>query len=63
LGSGGFVGDDRFAVADDDVLAGERLKLGGQITGAVLLVDVGFVVSGVPSATQRDSNTTSSRPK
>jgi len=31
LGSGGGVGDDRFAVADGDVLAGERLELGGQV--------------------------------
>ena len=27
LGSGGGVGDNRFAVADDDVLVGERLQL------------------------------------
>jgi hypothetical protein len=29
LGSGGGVGDNRFAVADDDVLVGERLQLDG----------------------------------
>ena len=46
FGSGGGVGDDRFAVADGDVLAGERLKLGGQIAGAAVFVDAGFVVSG-----------------
>jgi hypothetical protein len=33
LGSGGGVGDDRFAVADGDVLAGERLELGGEVAG------------------------------
>jgi len=46
LGSGGGVGDDRFAVADGDVLAGERLELGGQVAGAAMLVDPGFVVAG-----------------
>src|SRR6476469_9579923 len=46
LGSGGGVGDDRFAVADGDVLAGERLELGGQVAGAARLVDPGFVVAG-----------------
>jgi len=34
----GGVGDDGFAVADDDVLTCERLELGGQITGATILV-------------------------
>jgi hypothetical protein len=38
FGSGGGVGDDRFAVADGDVLAGERLELGGQIAGAAVLL-------------------------
>src|SRR6476620_2819394 len=42
----GGVGDDRFAVADDDALTGERLELGGQIAGATILVDPGFVVCG-----------------
>ena len=42
----GGVGDDGFAVADDDVLTCERLELGGQITGATMLVDAGFVVCG-----------------
>ena len=46
LGSGGGVGDDRFAVADGDVLAGERLELGGQVAGAAVFVDPGFVVAG-----------------
>ena len=40
------VGDDRFAVADGDVLAGERLELGGQVAGAAVFVDQGFVVAG-----------------
>ena len=46
LGSGGGVDDDRFAVADSDVLAGEGLQLAGQIAGAAMLVDPGFVVAG-----------------
>src|ERR1700730_6377665 len=45
LGSGGGVGDDRFAVADGDVLAGECLELGGQVAGAAVFVDAGFVVA------------------
>jgi hypothetical protein len=28
------------------VLAGERLELGGQVAGAAMLVDPGFVVAG-----------------
>ena len=46
LGLGGGVGDDGFAVADGDVLAGERLQLGGQVAGAAVFVDPGFVVAG-----------------
>jgi hypothetical protein len=46
LGSGRGVGDDHFAVADGDVLAGERLKLGSEVAGTAMLVDPGFVVSG-----------------
>ena len=46
LGSGGGVGDDRFAVMYDDVLAGEGLKLGDEIAGAAVFVDLGFVVAG-----------------
>jgi hypothetical protein len=46
FGPGGDVDDDRFAVADGDVPAGERLKLGGQIAGAAVLVDAGLVVAG-----------------
>jgi hypothetical protein len=46
LGSCCGVGDDGFSVADDDVLASEGLELGGQIVGAAVLVDAGFVVSG-----------------
>ena len=46
LGLGGGAGDDhRFAVADDDVLAGERLELGGEVAGAPMLVDPRFVVA------------------
>src|SRR6478736_1281344 len=45
LGSCGGIGDDGFTVADDDVLAGERLELGDQIAGAAVHVDPGFVVS------------------
>src|SRR6478736_6267197 len=45
LGSCGGIGDDGFTVADDDVLAGERLELGDQIAGAAVFVDPGFVVS------------------
>jgi hypothetical protein len=45
LGLRGGVGDDGFAVADGDVLAGERLQLVGQIAGAAMFVDAGFVVS------------------
>ena len=37
--------DDCFAVANDDVLAGERLQLSGEIAGAAVLNDPGFVVS------------------
>ena len=44
--SGGVVGDDRFAVADDDVLSCERLELGGEVAGAAVFVDPGFVVAG-----------------
>ena len=46
LGSGRGVGDDHFAVADGDVLAGERLELGSQVAGTAMLVDPGFVVAG-----------------
>ena len=35
-----------FAVADGDVLAGERLELGGQVAGAAVFVDPGLVVAG-----------------
>jgi hypothetical protein len=35
FGSGG-VGDDRFAVADGDVLAGERVELGSEVAGAAM---------------------------
>jgi hypothetical protein len=42
--SGCGVGDKCFAVADDDVLAGERLQLAGEIAGAAVLIDAGFVV-------------------
>src|SRR6185369_7802714 len=45
LGSCGGIGDDGFTVADDDVLAGERLELGDQIAGTAVFVDPGFVVS------------------
>jgi hypothetical protein len=45
LGLRGGVGDDGFAVADHDVLASERLQLGGQIAGAAVFVDAGLVVS------------------
>jgi hypothetical protein len=47
----GGVGDDGFAVADDDVLTCERLELGGQITGATMLVNAGFVVCGSDNST------------
>ena len=48
LGSGGGVGDDGFAVADGDVLAGERLELGGEVAGAAV-----FVLSGIRSSRAR----------
>jgi hypothetical protein len=41
----GGVGDGDFAVADD-VLAGDRLELTGEVADAAALVDPGFVVSG-----------------
>jgi hypothetical protein len=46
LGSGGGVGDACFAVADGGVLAGERLELGGEVAGAAVFVDPGFVIPG-----------------
>jgi len=46
LASGSGVGDDCFTVVDGDVLASEGLELGGQIAGAAIFVDPGFVVSG-----------------
>ena len=51
LGLGGGVCDDCFAVADGDLLSGERLQLSGEIVGAAVLVDSGFVISG-PEVTE-----------
>jgi NMT1-like family len=45
LGRLGF-DDDGFAVADGDLLPGERPQLGCQVAGATLLVDPRFVVAG-----------------
>jgi hypothetical protein len=39
LRSCGGVGDDGLAIADDDLLAGECLQLGGQIVGTAVFVD------------------------
>jgi hypothetical protein len=62
--SGSGFGDDRLPVADDDLLAGDRLQLCGEVAGAAVRVDPRFVEAGpeVVEAGLRDrrQNTASS---
>ena len=62
LGLGGGVGDDGFAVADGDVLAGERLQLGGQIANDGTQGPVCHQIRAGASARPRRARTAQWRP-